>query len=88
MRVKFLSKFGSDLDKIKNTSLRKRVYRVIEETESAATISELRNIKKLKGDKISYRIRIGDYRVGIYFESNVVEFARIVHRKDIYKVFP
>ena len=88
MRVKFLSKFGSDLDKIKNTSLRKRVYRVIEETESAATISELRNIKKLKGDKISYRIRIGDYRVGIYFENNVVEFARIVHRKDIYKVFP
>lgn len=88
MKVEFLSKFTSDLDKIKNPSLKKRVNRVIEEVELAESIFKIRNIKKLASDKISYRIRIGDYRVGIYFENNVVEFARIVHRKDIYKVFP
>ncbi|WP_374754821.1 type II toxin-antitoxin system RelE family toxin [Dyadobacter psychrophilus] len=44
--------------------------------------------KKLKGFSNAYRIRIGDYRVGIFVENNIVELARIAHRKDIYKVFP
>ncbi len=38
--------------------------------------------------KFAYRIKIGDYRIGIFVESKVVEMARFVHRKDIYKVFP
>lgn len=35
-----------------------------------------------------YRIRIGDYRIGIFVEGKTVEFARVVHRKDIYQQFP
>jgi mRNA interferase RelE/StbE len=42
----------------------------------------------LKGHKFAYRIKIGDYRIGIFVESKVVEMARFEHRKDIYKVFP
>jgi mRNA interferase RelE/StbE len=64
------------------------VLKIIEEAESAYTLSGIKNIKKLKGDNISYRIRLGDYRIGLYFEKGVIEFARIVHRKDIYKIFP
>ena len=36
----------------------------------------------------AYRLRLGDYRVGIFLVEGVVEFARVVHRRDIYKVFP
>jgi mRNA interferase RelE/StbE len=64
------------------------VLKIIEEVESASSLSNIKNMKKLKGDTISYRIRLGDYRLGIYFENGIIEFARIVHRKDIYKIFP
>ena len=61
---------------------------IIEEIESAGTLFEINNIKKLSGDNISYRIRLGDYMLGLYYENNIVEIVRFVHRKDIYKVFP
>ncbi|MDB5226116.1 MAG: hypothetical protein JWN78_309, partial [Bacteroidota bacterium] len=32
-------------------------------------------------------IRIGDYRIGIKVENEVVYFAAFEHRKDIYKSF-
>ncbi len=35
-----------------------------------------------------YKIRVGDYRIGIKFEHETLTFERILHRKDIYKVFP
>jgi mRNA interferase RelE/StbE len=62
--------------------------KIIEEIESANSLLDINNIKKLSGDKISYRIRLGDYRLGIFYENNTVELVRFVHRKDIYKVFP
>ena len=88
MKILFLEKFNKDLDKIKEVSIKKKIVRVIREIESAHTLRTISNIKKIKGDTISYRIRIGDYRLGIYFENGTVELARFVHRKDIYKKFP
>lgn len=52
--------------------------------------SEMGNIEKLKGYKDKYKIRVGDYRIGLTIdkEKQVIIFQRIVHRKDIYKKFP
>lgn len=88
MKLIFLSRFSKDLDKIKDASVKEKLISIISSAETAETVFQLRNIKKLAGDKISYRIRLGDYRIGIYYENGIIEFARIVHRKDIYKVFP
>ncbi|XZN91975.1 MAG: type II toxin-antitoxin system RelE family toxin [Microcoleus sp.] len=44
------------------------------------------NLKKLKGDDNAYRL--GDYRIGFYFDGETVTFARVLHRKDIYRYFP
>ncbi|HEY4721787.1 MAG TPA: type II toxin-antitoxin system RelE/ParE family toxin [Anaerolineae bacterium] len=46
------------------------------------------NIKKLQGGTNYYRIRVGDYRVGLVVESDTVTFVRFLHRKDIYRYFP
>jgi len=36
-----------------------------------------------------YRIKSGDYRIGIELEpDNTIRFIVISHRKDIYKNFP
>lgn len=88
MKIVFLSKFYKDLGKIKDKNTRERLLKIIEEIESANSLLDINNIKKLSGDKISYRIRLGDYRLGIFYEKNTVELVRFVHRKDIYKVFP
>ncbi|MEM9215017.1 MAG: type II toxin-antitoxin system RelE/ParE family toxin [Cyanobacteria bacterium P01_F01_bin.150] len=34
-----------------------------------------------------YRIRIGDYRIGIIVTGDVVSFIRVLHRKDMYRSF-
>jgi mRNA-degrading endonuclease RelE of RelBE toxin-antitoxin system len=88
MNVVFLDKFGKDLDNVRDTKVQTRIAAVIEEIERADTLSAIKNLKKMKGYAVSYRIRIGNYRLGIYFENDTVELARIVHRKDIYKYFP
>jgi mRNA interferase RelE/StbE len=47
------------------------------------------DIKKMKGYKDYYRIRVGDYRIGCKLEKeNRIIFYRVKSRSDIYKVFP
>ena len=88
MQVEFLSQFNKDLNRIRFTNTKQAVQRVILKVEAAQSLSEIPNIKKLSGHKSAYRIRIGDYRIGIFIEGKTVEFARVVHRKDIYQLFP
>jgi len=68
--------------------LRRRVQRVIEEVETANSLYEVKNVKKMAGDGTYYRIRVGDYRLGIFVRDDAVTFVRFVHRKDIYRYFP
>lgn len=35
-----------------------------------------------------YRIKQGDYRIGIKIETDTVVFMRVLHRKEIYREFP
>ena len=88
MIVEFLSKFNKDLNKLNDKDVRASLLKTIENVESADNVTSIPNLKKLKGHKSAFRIKLGDYRIGIFVEGNVVEMARIVHRKDIYKVFP
>lgn len=46
--------------------------------------------EKLKGYKDKFKIRYGDYRIGITInkKSNEITFERVANRKDIYKLFP
>jgi mRNA interferase RelE/StbE len=88
MEIEFLEKFSRDLSKVNDLSTKIAVRKIITSIQHAKTLSQIPNIKKLRGLKSAYRIRIGDYRIGIFVEGDIVQFARIVHRKDIYKVFP
>ena len=88
MRVEFLRKFSKDLDKLKKPQIQLALIDLIKSLEEADSLASIPHTKKLKGFSNAYRIRIGDYRVGIFIENDVVELARIAHRKDIYDVFP
>ena len=69
-------------------SIRVSLKKVIESMETADSLSKIPNTKKLQGHKTAYRTRIGDYRLGFFFENEIILLARFVHRKDIYKLFP
>ena len=88
MKVEFSAKFSKDLDSIKKESTKQAILATIEELEQAENLSELRGLKKLVGHSSAFRIRIGDYRLGFFFEKDGVLLGRIAHRKDIYSLFP
>lgn len=88
MKIEFLKQFDKDAKNLAVQSVRDDVIKAIKNVEEATRKSEIKGLKKLTGFKNAYRIKIGDYRIGIFIEANTVEFVLVVHRKDIYKVFP
>ena len=88
MKVIFLKEFSKDLDGISLKSVKLSLKRVIEKMEAADTLIKIPKKKKLQGHKTAYRTRIGDYRLGFFFEDEMIFLARFVNRKDIYKLFP
>lgn len=88
MQVEFLAKFNRDLDRIHLKSVKNSIGEVIDTVKASNSITKIANIKKLKGFRSAYRIRIGEYRIGIFVEGSHVEFARVLHRKEIYRYFP
>jgi mRNA interferase RelE/StbE len=88
VKVEFLEAFEHDLDGLSDASLLNAVANVISNLELAKSLPEVRNIKKLKGYKNIYRIRIRDYRLGFKVERGVIPLARFLNRKEIYRLFP
>ncbi|HYP52886.1 MAG TPA: type II toxin-antitoxin system RelE/ParE family toxin [Pyrinomonadaceae bacterium] len=73
---------------VKEKNLLSRVREVIESVEQADSLAEIPNLKKLRGGGNYFRLRVGDYRVGVALENETVVFVRFLNRKDIYKYFP
>ena len=73
---------------MRNNRLNHEVAKCIENVETAVNLGEIKNLKKLTGFSLYYRIRIGDYRIGIKIENQIVEFVAVEHRKKIYRIFP
>jgi mRNA interferase RelE/StbE len=61
---------------------------LILEIEDADNLEDVSNVKKLKAEGDYYRIRVGDYRIGILINEDVVVFVRVLHRKEVYRYFP
>ena len=88
MKVEFRKSFEKDLLKILDAKMSERIQEVIEQVEGSENLSAVSNVKKLKGETDYYRIRVGDYRIGIKVKGDLVSFIRILHRKEIYRYFP
>ncbi|MUG93811.1 type II toxin-antitoxin system RelE/ParE family toxin [Scytonema sp. UIC 10036] len=88
MNVEFRKSFEKDLGKIRDDALLQRIKAVIEEVENVENITEISNIKKLISNGDNYRIRVGDYRIGITISNGRIIFVRVLQRKDIYRYFP
>ncbi|TRX34869.1 plasmid stabilization protein [Flavobacterium sp. ZT3R18] len=88
MKVEYLKQFSKDLSKINDETLRNNLFDVIIILKKIENLNLVSNIKKMKGHSEAYRIRIGKYRLGFYFDGEIIELARFAKREDIYKLFP
>lgn len=88
MEVKFKARFDKDVESINDRNVLDAIYNTIQDVENASKPQDIKGIKKMKGDKTAFRIRIGRYRIGIYIINSVVEFIRVLPRDKIYRYFP
>lgn len=90
MEIAFKKSFLKSIKKLKDKSLKDDIFNAISSAEDADTLDEIPNIKKLTGYSVYYRIRIGDYRIGLKWvdSEKILYFVTFDHRKDVYKNFP
>jgi mRNA interferase RelE/StbE len=88
MNVSFEAIFSKDLLRIKDGKLLRRVRELIASCKGAGSLAGIRQVKKLRGYDTFYRVRIGDYRIGLELVQGELVFVRCLHRKDVYRYFP
>ena len=88
MKTAFRKSFTRDLKKIKDGYVLDRIRQAIEEVDAATNLQGIGNLKKMSGTTNFYRIRIGDYRIGVAVEGDTVAFVRCLSRRDLYRHFP
>lgn len=88
MNLRFERSFAKDLKTVRDGALLQRVKRIIEQVEACTDLHELPQVKQLEGAPDTYRIRVGDYRLGLVMAGDSVVFVRFLHRKEIYRYFP
>lgn len=88
MKTFFRQSFLRDLKKVKDQAILARIHKVIARAEEAAGTEGIRELKKISGSADFYRIRVGDYRLGVAIEGTQVDLIRCLHRREVYRFFP
>ncbi len=89
LQVQYREAFLKDLKQLKSSTSYQRIYELAFTTlEAINTLEEIPNIKAMRGYSGRYRIRIGDYRMGIEVNGDVIEVMRVLHRREFYRYFP
>jgi mRNA interferase RelE/StbE len=89
MKPNYLPTFIKDLKGLKSTPSYSAIKNLVfTDILAVQHLQEISNLKKLKGDDNTYRIRVGDYRIGFFLEDDTITFARVLHRREFYRYFP
>ena len=89
MKVLYAKALLKDLEAVsRNPGVKKKLSKLIETLKAIDTLDGIRHIKKIEGYDCYYRLRIGDYRLGLKISEDTVELIRFLHRRDIYRRFP
>lgn len=61
---------------------------VFKELPASTNITESKKIESMTGYSDFFKVRFGNYRVGLQKEGNRIIVKRVLHRKEIYRYFP
>ncbi|MEW5960401.1 MAG: type II toxin-antitoxin system RelE/ParE family toxin [Chloroflexota bacterium] len=90
MEVLYRRTFLKDLNKLKNEPVYQEIHELaFTVLPEAKTLRDVPGVKAMKGYPKRYRIRLGQYRIGIEVEKRgKVEMMRVLHRHEFYRYFP
>ena len=88
MILNYNRKFLKDLERVKDKKIKLALKKKILNLKEASNLSKVKGIKKIKAHPDAYRIRIGKYRLGLFFSGEKIILQRFLKREDIYKLFP
>lgn len=88
MNVQFRASFVKDLRSINDKDTLRRIKETVEQIEQAQDLGNIPNLKKLKGSGNYFRVRVGEYRIGMAIENQIATLVRCLNRKEIYRYFP
>ena len=88
MKVEFKAAFSKDLDALSDEKLGLRVRQIILKLEAAPVLTNFPNLEALKGHPGHFRIRVGNYRLGLRLLGDIVICVRFLHRREVYRYFP
>jgi mRNA interferase RelE/StbE len=88
LKVLYNKKFLKDLAALPSAE-RSRIEKfAFDKASNAKSFRQLEHLEKLTGYKTYYKVRFGNYRVGLQFKDDTLTFERVLHRKEIYRFFP
>jgi mRNA interferase RelE/StbE len=88
MKIIIDKTFEKDTDTIDDKKVKMKIAQCIVEVQNADSPLRIKNLKKLKGSRYDYRIKIGAFRLGVMIEKDIVKFIRCLNRKEMYRYFP
>lgn len=91
MIVEFVKRFEKEL-KNAPRDIQKRVILIIEKLQAASSLETAEvDYKKMEGQNPGenyYRIRVGEWRIGVEYINPDITLLRLLSRGTIYKNFP
>lgn len=88
MEIRYHAQFNRDLRRLRNQSLAHSIEQIISELKAASGLADVNGVRRLRGEGRHYRIRIGEYRLGITQDGDTIILRRLLHRSEIYRNFP
>ena len=89
MNFETSKQFDKLVFKIKDKTIKTRLKNIIEKVAEVKSFDEISNITPIVGYPGYYRIKFGDFRIGISLEENIVWFLYFGKRdENTYKKFP
>lgn len=66
MKLIYSKSVTKDVKKIKDKRVISQITKVIEAIISSESITEVKEVKRIKGHPFAYRVKIGKFRLGVY----------------------
>ncbi len=89
MKYQIAKRFQKDLAKISDQKILTKVRKCIEAVGESTSLSEISNIEALKGLSGYYRIKFDyNYRIGIFWDGEIIQILKVESREGFYKNFP
>lgn len=88
-KVKYTKRFFKDLTALP-LEIQTRVEPIVFQELESQNPFNLGYLEKMTGYTDKYKIRVGDYRIGVTLEkqTKILVCQRIAHRREIYRIFP